>query len=165
MNYLNLNEEQRRKLANEINNLLLMFKNNLDIKCIYLMPLSTINEPKDYTLVLMLVSDIDKIKPEFKEKIKELNEIYRQKEIINKFNLHISIDMDDVIKYTLSPKDNSEILRNNYLYNSTILFDSTGQYSQMKKETETTNKKNYYYFDTHAKISKKLTKKFKYNKK
>lgn len=47
--------------------------------------------------------------------------------------MKIHVNADDSRKYITSPLNPSETLRANFLFNSVILFDRTGEYSEIKQ--------------------------------
>lgn len=143
---INITDEQKDNLVDEIANLVASFKKNENVECIYFAPYKGLGHIKgnvlDFTVVIKGYSK--KIKQEFSK----YDKLFQEDDLIRKFGIKIYVNFDDSRKYITSPLNPSETLRANYLFNSVILFDRTGEYSEIK-QMDIFHK---FYFDNLAEI-------------
>lgn len=129
---VNINNEQRTNLVNEIASLIDRFKKDKDVECIYFAPYKDLDDGYIVDFRIVIKGDCDTKNKNFCK----YNELYREHEYIRKFGMQIYIMFDHAPKYTILPLNPSEVIRANNLFNSVIFYDKTGEYSKIKKETE-----------------------------
>lgn len=131
---INITDEQRKNLVNEMATLVAKMKKKQEVECIYFAPYKVLGYIKgnvlDFTMVIKGYSE--KVKQEFSK----YDKLFQDDDLIRKFGIKIHVNADDSRKYATLPLNPSETLRANCLFNSVILFDRTGEYSKMKQETQ-----------------------------
>lgn len=132
MKIINITEEQRNKLCNELAKILLDFKKDENVECIYFAPYKGLGKIRGYVLELTLIEkDANK-----DEKIKEYNTSHQNEETLSELGVKIEIDIEDESKYPTIELDPTQLKKYNNLFNSVILFDRTGKYTRIKKQLE-----------------------------
>ena len=155
---INISEEQKNNLCNELAKLVTEFKEDETIECIYFAPYKGFDSTIDEVIELTLVRNNET--PEDKENTAQRNSEYKESEALKKFGIKIVIDHDNARKYCKMAVSKSEVSRNNCLFNSTILFDRTGKYTKIKEVEEKygVNKPGgIFYYDNLAKILPPIT--------
>lgn len=131
---INITDEQRKNLVNEIAALVTKMKKKQEVECIYFASYKGLGYIKgnvlDFTVVIKGYSE--KVKQEFSK----YDKLFQDDDLIRKFGIKIHVNADDSRKYITLPLNPSETLRANCLFNSVILFDRTGEYSKMKQEAQ-----------------------------
>ncbi len=154
MEIINITEEQREKLCNELARLTFEFRKNKSIKGIYFAPYKGLGSIKGHVLEMTLVTSNES--NDLYEEIKENNTSYQNDDSMRKFGFKIFIDIDNIRKYTIMDLNPSECIRSNNLMNSTILYDESGELSQIKEHTTSLarehGKRLYYYYDNLAEV-------------
>ena len=157
MEVINITSEQRNNLCSELAQLLFEFKKYKSVKCIYFAPYYGLDTMEGSVLKVTLVRD--GINDDLEEKIQKYNFLHKCQEAIDEFGLRIYLDSDTKRKYTLVALNPDEIKRENYLFNSIILYDEDGECTKIRKHV--TNSVNYngglipgvyYYFENLSKI-------------
>lgn len=130
---INISEEQKDNLVNELVKLVSEFRKKENVECIYFAPykgMEGISAGNILELVVVINGQYRNID------FNQYNKKYETHDYIRKYGIRIYISPDNHNKYTTMPLNPSEIKRANYLYNSSILFDKTGEYSQIKEKAE-----------------------------
>lgn len=131
MEVINITEEQKNNLCQELAKLVFEFKKNNGVECIYFIPFKEFGKIRDnvleVTLVMQSVNDTD-----VNTDITKRNRFYLEEESLKKFGVKIFVDTDIAHKYTVIDLNPSEVKRSNSLFNSTILFDRYGKYTELK---------------------------------
>jgi hypothetical protein len=144
---INISEEQRQNLVDEIANLVANFKKDENVECIYFAPYKGLGNIEgnviEFTVVIKGYSK--KITQEFSK----CDKCLKEHDLIRKLGIKIHVNADNSEKYTTLPLNPSEILRANCLFNSVILFDRTGEYTKIKRKAQeyknVENSKMFYY--------------------
>lgn len=131
---ININDEQRSNLVNEIATLIGRFKKNKDVECIYFAPYKGLGKINGYVLELIVVTRENS--EEMNKEFYEYNKLHQEHESIRKFGMKIYVMFDNIRKYTKLPLNPSEVIRANNLFNSVILYDKTDEYSKIKQEAQ-----------------------------
>lgn len=132
MNIINITEEQKNKLCVELARLVVEYKKDENVKCIYFAPYKGLGKIRGYVLELTLIKK-DSI---VDEKIKQYNESHQTEDYLREFGVKIDVEVEDEKKYTITDFNLSEIKKCNNLFNSTILFDRTGKYTKIKERLQ-----------------------------
>ena len=132
MKKVEITEKQRDALCYEIARLLLKFRKNQKMDCIYFTPYSGIGETDENVLKLTLV-ERGLIGEERKKQIEMWNRMYEKSDSVKKLGFKIHLDLDEAYKYTVVDTKRN-IKRGKVLLNSTILFDATGEYKRLQKD-------------------------------
>ena len=131
---INITDEQRKNLVNEIAVLVAKMKKKQEVECIYFAAYKGLGDIKgnvlDFTVVIKGYSE--KIKQEFPR----YDKLFKDDDLIRKYGIKIHVNADDSRKYIILPLNPSETLRANNLFNSVILFDRTGEYSKIKQKAQ-----------------------------
>lgn len=130
---INITDEQKNNLVNELVKLVSEFKQKENVECIYFAPykgMEGISAGNILELVVVINGQYRNID------FNQYNKKYETHDYIRKYGIRIYIAPDNHNKYTTMPLNPSEIKRANWLYNSSILFDKTGEYSQIKEKAE-----------------------------
>lgn len=156
MKFINITEEQRKELCDELAKLTFEFRKDKDIKCIYFAPYKGFGNITGNVLEITLVKGSNK-DTVLEERLKEYNLSHQGHDFIRKFGFKILLDSDEERKYTTMDLNHSECIRSNNLMNSTILYDENGKFTQIKEKTTNVAKNNgkdtfYYYYDNLAEV-------------
>lgn len=151
MRVINITEEQRDKLCNELAKLLFEFRKNENIECIYYRTFIWMLGFGKNVLDIVLVNK-ENIEEEDKECVRGY-EHYTDEQCLKEFGVKIHVCMDNANLYTTIALNKDEIIRQNELFNSTILFDKTRKYSKIKENAKKAGiTDNIYYYGDLAKI-------------
>ena len=133
MKTIKITEEQRNELCYEIARLVMKFKKEKNVECIYITTSLNSGDIKGNVLNLTVVEQgwADEAR---KQKLERWNRMYQKNDFIRKLGFRIYIDTDNAEKYTTFALNPSEIARNQYLFNGTILFEQSGKYSRIKQQ-------------------------------
>lgn len=148
MEIINITEEQREKLCNELARLILKFRENKSIKCVYFIPCKLPGSISDNVLEVTLVRDGEA--DDLNEKLKEYNSSHQEYSFIKEFGFEIFLVLDDAKKYSIIDLNPSEVRRSINLMNSTILYDESGEFTKIKEQATKAFKDNngvYFYYD------------------
>ena len=143
---INITEEQRERLCSELARLTVEFRQNKNVKCIYFVPCSSIDDVlRDYIAVTLVRNTNDNMK----ERIKQYNSLYQQSNTVQKFGLKIVLDTALEDDFTISDLDLEESRRSIDLMKSTILYDESGMFIDIKERVvhfykESVELYNYY---------------------
>lgn len=156
MKVINITEEQRKELCNELARLTFEFREEKNIKCIYFAPYNGLGDITGNVLEVTLVRD-GSIDDDLGEKLRVYNLSHQEHDSIRKFGLKIFLDTDEKINYTIMDLNPSECVRSNNLMNSVILYDENGEFTQIKEQIINVVKNNgegtfYYYYDNLAEV-------------
>lgn len=129
---INITDEQRKNLVDEIATLVAKMKKKQEVECIYFAAYKGLGYGNvlDFTVVIKGYSE--KVKQEFSK----YDKLFQEDDLIRKFGIKIYVNADDSRKYTTLPLNPSETLRANNLFNSVILYDKTGEYSKIRQEAQ-----------------------------
>ena len=156
MEIINITEEQRDQLCRELARLTFEFRKDKNVRCIYFAPYkgfgSILGNVLDVTIVRNGRNDND-----LEEKIKKYNLSHQEHNFIRKFGFKIFLETDEDIRYTLMDLNPSECRKSNHLMNSVILYDESGEFTQIKEQITKVVKKNgegtvYHYYDNLAEV-------------
>ena len=156
MEIINITEEQRNNLCNELARLTFELRKNKSVTCIYFAPYKGFGNILGNVLDITIVrngskdNDLDK-------QIKEYNLSHQEHDFIREFGFKILLETDIDIRYTLMALNPSECTRSKNLMNSVILYDESGKFTQIKEKITSVVKKNgedtlYYYYDNLAEV-------------
>ena len=150
MNVINITEEQREKLCNNVANLVNHLKQFEDIECIYIASYIRYIRKTEPTLNITIVKKNPYNKDDVLNKIINFyKKMYQNEHNFKENGIKFSIEIDKSDKYNKLWLNPSELLRYNFLFNSQIIYDRTGDYSKLKQIAETykneTNLNIYYY--------------------
>lgn len=158
MEVINITEEQREKLCSELARLTFEFRKDKSVKCIYFAPYKGLGSIAGNVLEVTLVRDGSEDN-DLDEKLKEYNVSHQEHDFIREFGFKIFLDTDDARRYTIMDLNPSECRRSNNLMNSVILYDESGEFTQIKEQTANVVKDNgegitgvYYYYDNLAEV-------------
>lgn len=156
MEVINITEEQKKELCNELARLTFEFRKEKNIKCIYFAPYKGLGGITGNVLEVTLVID-GGIGDDLGEKLRIYNLSHQEHDSIQKFGLKIFLDTDKEIKYTIMDLNPSECVRSNNLMNSVILYDENGKFTQIKEQITNVVKNNgegtfYYYYNNLAEV-------------
>ena len=129
MEVINITDEQKNNLCQELAKLVFELKKDNDVECIYFVPYIGLGDIRGNVLEVTLVKQSDN---DVNNDIAERNRFYFEEESLRKFGVKIFIDTDVAHKYTFIDLNPSEATRSNSLFNSTILFDRYGKYTELK---------------------------------
>ena len=132
MKKIEITEQQRNELCYEIARLLLKFKKDQNVECIYFAPYSEFGDIKGNVLILTIVKQgwSDQAS---EQQFEAWNRMYQKEYFARKLGFSIYVDVDNAEEFTSFALNPSEVKRNQDLFNSTILFDKTGEYSKMSQ--------------------------------
>lgn len=158
MKVINITEEQRNKLCSELARLTYEFRKDKSVKCIYFAAYKGLGNISGNVLEVTLVRDGSEA-DDLDEKLKEYNSLHQEQDFIREFGFKIFLDTDAARGYTTMNLNPSEFRRSNNLMNSVILYDSNGEFTQIKEQTANVVKNNgegitgvYCYYDNLAEI-------------
>lgn len=129
MEVINITDEQKNNLCQELAKLVFELKKDNEVECIYFVPYIGLGVIRGNVLEVTLVKQSDN---DVNNDIAERNRFYFEEESLRKFGVKIFIDTDVAHKYTFIDLNPSEMRRSNSLFNSTILFDRYGKYTELK---------------------------------
>lgn len=129
MEVINITDEQKNNLCQELAKLVFELKKDNEVECIYFAPYKGLGDIRGNVLEVTLVKQSDN---DVNNDIAERNRFYFEEESLRKYGVKIFIDTDVAHKYTFIDLNPSEVRRSNSLYNSTILFDRYGKYTELK---------------------------------
>lgn len=132
MQTINITEEQRKKLCEELGRLVFEYRKNDDIECIYFAPYINLGEIEGNVIQVTIVGKRS-IEETLKQDIGEYNSKHQGQETVTNFGVKIHLETDWDEKYTMIALNPSERLRCKYLFNSVILFDKNGKYTKLKE--------------------------------
>lgn len=131
-NQINLDKIRMMKLCNELAKLTYELKQNKHVECIYFAPFKNFGDEKgniiDITVVSDELLDVD-LDKQYKHRVSKRKQL-------ESFGVKIIIDNVSKDGYTHMPVNPSERRKGNDIFNSTILFDRTGEYTKIKEKTE-----------------------------
>ncbi len=147
MGAIKITEEQRDRLCDELAKLVFEFRENRNIECIYFRTFMGLLGYGKNVLDLVLVTN-GNIEEEDKQCVRGF-ESYTSEDTLNEYGVKIHICMDDASLYKNEAHNMDETIRQNELFNSTILFDRTGKCSEIKDRVQRIgiNADIYYYED------------------
>lgn len=160
-NYINLNEIQRMNLCNELAQLTYELKQNEHVQCIYFAPYKNLGSIRGNVVNITVVSDLQ-VPMEFDSQYQRR---VSRKEQLSQFGVKIYIDTMQEEGYTHLPLNPSERKKGNDIFNSTILFDRTGEYTKIKEVTEKIGVGEHsrlFYYDNLAEIIPPLEDRLEY---
>lgn len=132
-NYISLNEIQKAKLCNELAQLTFELKQSQHVQCVYFAPYKNFGNIRGNVINITVVSNSENpyidINSQYQRRVS-------RKTQLNQFGVKIHIDVVSEYGYTYFPLNPSERNKGNDLFNSTILFDRTGEYTKIKEKTE-----------------------------
>ena len=152
MKTIGLNEEQRKKICDEIAKLVFEFKKDKKVECIYFSVIDGYANIHGNVLTITLVKNkaYDDVED---RKIIEYNDMYKGDDIFKKFGIRIFIEVDvDANCYTKLPMTRWEYLKFKHIFNSVILYDKTGEYTKIKESTEKSESDTICYYSNHVEI-------------
>lgn len=128
---INITDEQKQNLVDEIATLVAKFKKDEDVECIYFSSYKGLGKISGNVLELIVVTkgNLDEISKGFCE----YNKMHQEHKSVRKFGVKIYVMFDEKRKYTYLPLNPSELIRENNLFNSIILFDRNGKYTTIKE--------------------------------
>lgn len=139
-------------LCNELAQLTYALKQNKHVQCIYFAPFRSCCDPKEGDFVnLTVVLDTYSIVGLGLQYEKRIS----RNEQLSQFGVEINIREAHQEGYTHLPLNPSERRKGNDIFNSTILFDRTGEYTKIKETTENIGvgeHSNLFYYDNLAEI-------------
>lgn len=143
MKVINITEEQKNNLSKELAKLVFELKKDDDVECIYFSPYKGLGSISGKVLEVTLVKKSSGGKADINEFFKrdKRNKYYLEEDSLRKFGVKIVLDADDAHRYTfiddlnnIDDLSRTDIVKFNSLFNSTILFDRTGKYKEIKKQ-------------------------------
>lgn len=157
MEIINITKEQRDKLCSELARLTFELRKDKRIKCIYFAPFEGLDSTSGNFLEVTLVRDGSEY-DDLDEKIKEDNISYQAHGFIQKCGLRIFLNTDEAVRYTTINLNFSEWESINNLIHSTILYDESGKFTQIKEQITNIVKNFYDYYDNLAEVFPPLDK-------
>lgn len=156
MKVINITEEQRKELCNELARLTFEFRKEKNTKCIYFAPYKGLGDITGNVLEVTLVRD-GGIDDDLGEKLRVYNLSHQEHDSIRKCGFKIFLDTDEKTKYTIMALNPSECVRSNNLMNSVIVYDENGEFTQIKEQITNVVKNNgegtfYYYYENLAEV-------------
>lgn len=155
MEIINITEEQRNELCNELARLTFQYRKDKNVECIYFAPYRGLGEIEGNVLEITIVRVISE-NDNFDEELNEYNSRHQKHDSIRKFGFKIFLDTADTQKYTTMDLNPADSAKSNDLMNSTILYDKSGTFTQIKEQTTKRFKGNisniYYYYDNLAEV-------------
>lgn len=164
MERLELNNEQRKCLTDELAKLVHEYQSDNSVECIYFGVYDFLGRKELFddpwcTLQVTVVRnknvekdsslDDDSSMPKF-------NKLYNSKEAVKKYGVFIHVSYGYDTQYSIE-KENDYM---NTLFNSIIIFDRTGKYNQIKENAEekyrSGNDENIYYYENAVQIEPPL---------
>lgn len=133
MEIINITEEQKDKLCNELARLTFEARKDKSVKCIYFAPYKGLGDLDGNVLEVTLVRDSCCLDEE--EKFREYNKKHQTHDAVREYGLKILLDSDKASKYTVTDSNPSEYERSNNLMNSVILYDESGLFTKIKEQT------------------------------
>lgn len=161
-NYINLNEIQIMRLCNELAEITYELKQNKHVECIYFAPYKNLGSIRGYVVNITAVFDSE---DNFEELDKQYQKRISRKNQLSKFGVKIYINTTSKNGYTHLPVKPSEREKGNDIFNSTILFDRTGEYTKIKEITEnieSTEHSNLCYYGNLAEINPSIDDRLEY---
>lgn len=155
MKTINITEEQKNKLCDILAKIVHSLKQCNNTDCIYFAPYKNYGSINENILIITVVKSDFYF--EMTETVKNLyDKFLNSKDIVSTLGVEICIGVDDREYYISEDleKNNKIKKSNNNLFNSTILFDRTGEYTKIK---ETLNKNNCYHYGNLAQIVPSIT--------
>lgn len=134
MEIINITEEQKKELCDELARLTFQFRNNRSVKCICFSSYKGLGEMKGNILNITIIKDIRE-NDHFDEELNEYNLRYQEHDSIRQFGLKIFLDVADVRNYQITDLNSIDSIRGNDLRNSIILYDESGQFTRIKEES------------------------------
>lgn len=152
-----ISEKQRDNLCKELAKLVYEIKEENRVECIYFAPYTHLGEEIQRQAIKITVVKRQYEQYEHRDDyaFDEMNEKYKSDKEFAKLGFQIYIATDANDKYTTLPLNPSERLRGNQLFNSYILFDRIGVYTEIKKEVDSIGvgeHSSLYYYDNRTEI-------------
>lgn len=154
MEIINITEDQRNELCDILARLTCRFKQDESVECIYFAPYTRFGDINDPVISLTIVRK-GIILEESKKIVENYNRFFLKDSNFKKLGVKISIDVDSARYYTTLDLNPSEERRTNLLFNSSILFDRTGEYTKIQEQA--TEGTGCYHYSTLGKIMPLLT--------
>lgn len=127
-----LNEVQHNELCLELARLVSKFKKNKNVDCIYFNVFDSLGAIRDVINVNIVIYNYDN---RFIEELEKLNKkFYETEDGLSKYGIKIYLSYGRFDNYCLIPNGVPDILLARDLYSSTILFDRTGNLTNLQKE-------------------------------
>lgn len=125
-----LNEVQHNELCLELARLVNKFQKNKNVDSIYFNVFDSLGFIQDVIKVNVVIYNYDN---SFIEKLEKLNKmIYETEDSLSRYGIKIYLSYGRLDNYCLIPKGIPDILLARDLYTSTILFDRTGNLTNLK---------------------------------
>lgn len=155
MEVINITEEQRKELCNELARLTLQFRKDKNVECIYFAPYRGLGEIKGNVLEITIVRVISE-NDNFDEELDKYNSRHQEHDSVRKFGFKIFLDAADTQNYTILDLNPADSARSNDIMNSTILYDKSGIFTKIKEKITKRFKEGvsniYYYYDNLAEV-------------
>lgn len=157
MEIINITEEQKNAICNELARLTCELKKDTRIKCIYFAPYKVLGNVAGNVLEITVVLDSCE-NNDLDDKIEEYNLVHRKHDSIRKFGFKIFLDTEDIQKYIGMNPNSLGCKKINNLIVSRILYDSNGNFTQLKEqatsyvENSQDSPETYYYYDNLAEV-------------
>lgn len=148
MEIINITDEQRNELCDMLAKLTYKLKQYEGIDCIYFAPYKNYGKFYEDIFSVTVVLNSKNIKS-----IIDGSYHFFTEDSYRKLGIKVNIDISDSNCYSTS--DLIPSICTNNLFNSTILFDRTGEYTRIKKQANPSN--GYYYYSNLAEIQPRLT--------
>lgn len=160
METIQITEEQRNKLCQELARLTYQFRKDNNIKGIYFAPYNGLEDEIEGNVILVTLVRDNHEDVDFHKILDEYNKSHQEQNTIDELGFQIYLNADNPNKYTTFDLNPSDSARSNNLMNSTILYDEDGYFKKIKEQT--TRKFNggitniYYYYDNLVQVSPPL---------
>lgn len=144
MEIINITEDQKEKLCDILARLTHKFQQDQFVECIYF---TTYDRFEDSLYALELTLVIRNLNLKKKKLLEQYTKLLSKESSLRKYGIRIYVHGSYAEKYTLFDLNPSEVRASNDLFNSTILFDRTGEYTEIKDKQSKVKGINNLYFD------------------
>ncbi len=134
-NSYSIKERKYNKLITELSKILKRYKDDQELECIYFTPLM-VTDKRARLLVTIIYNDLAKCLERDKESSIKYDSYHIREKTLKKCGIEINIKFDTSEKYSFIDLEQIERNNRNCLYNSTILYDKTGKYTDIKASAE-----------------------------
>lgn len=142
--YIVLSEEQRKNVCEELARIIFEVKKQKNVECIYFTPCKNFGDIVGNVLEITIVTS-GQFQNKDREKFDDYNALHLKEEMLKKYGVKIHVDFDFNRGYTPFPLNPSEIQCRYNLFNSTVLFDRTGEYVEIIKHMNQEDEMISYY--------------------
>lgn len=150
MEIINITEEQKNKLCTELARLVSELRKNNNVECIYYKTfIGLLGYGKNVLDVGVICQG--NVEKEDKECARGY-EHYTEEHNLREYGVKIHIFMDNANLYTATALNEAETIRQIDLFNSTILFDRTGKYTEIKEKLQKEEVDDIYFYRDLAEI-------------